>query len=80
MVLPEAPVGPPPLPFQFVGRLRDGATQMVYLSRGDQTLIARAGEELDATYKVLRIETSFIAFEYTPTGVTQMLALPTSDN
>ena len=78
--LPQAPAGPPPLPYQFMGRLNDGDRQMVYLSKGDQPLVARIGETLEGTYKVLGIEPGRIDFEYTPTGERQSLNLPAPEN
>ncbi|WP_284196769.1 hypothetical protein [Chitinimonas prasina] len=77
--LPVEPAGPPPLPFKFMGRLHDGGEQVVYLSQGEQTLIARVGETLGATYKVLGMDAQRIEFEYLPTGDKQQLALPASE-
>ncbi|MEH6459746.1 hypothetical protein [Chitinimonas sp. JJ19] len=77
--LPVEPAGPPPLPFKFMGRLHDGGEQVVYLSQGEQTLIARVGETLGATYKVLGLDAQRIEFEYLPTGDKQQLALPASE-
>jgi len=77
---PLAPPGPPPLPFRFVGRMNDEGQQVVYLSRGDQAIVARGGETLEGTYKVLNIEPQRIEFEHIPTGEKQVLALPATDN
>ncbi len=77
---PPIPTGPPPLPFRFVGRMNDEGQQVVYLSRGDQALVARDGETLEGTYKVLGIEPRRIQFEYLPTGEKQELALTATDN
>jgi len=77
---PPAPVGPPPLPFQFVGRMNDDAGQVVYLGRGDQALIAHAGEVLEGTYKVLEITATQMEFEHMPTGQKQTLTFPARDN
>lgn len=77
---PLEPPGPPPLPFKFVGRMSDNGDQLVYLGRGDQALIARIGETLEGTYKVLSIEAQRIEFEYLPSGEKQALSLPVSDN
>jgi hypothetical protein len=79
-IVPPAPVGPPPLPFKFMGAMNDDGTQVIYLSRGDQTVIARSGENLDSTYKVLNIDNQRIEFEYLPSGEKQTLTIPTSDN
>ena len=73
-------IGPPPLPFQFTGRMNDNNEQVIYLSHGDQMLLARQGETLESTYKVVTIEPLRIEFEHLPTGEKQTLALPASDN
>lgn len=77
---PPAPVGPPPLPFQFVGSLNDDTGQTIYLGRGDQAVIARSGEVLDGTYKVKTVSAEQVEFEYLPTGQTQTLAIPARTN
>ncbi|GGC87189.1 hypothetical protein [Undibacterium terreum] len=77
---PPGPVGPPPLPFRFMGRMNDDGQQVVYLSRGDQAIIARNGDTLEGTYKVLGIEQQRIQFEYLPTGEKQELALTATEN
>jgi hypothetical protein len=74
---PVAPIGPPPLPFRFVGSMMDNEQQVIYLGRGEQALVARNGETLDGTYKVLSINTQQIEFEYLPTGDKQSLSFPT---
>lgn len=85
---PQAMVGPvppapapsaPPLPFQFMGQLTDNGKRVVYLSRGDTTLIVRTGETLEQTYKVLNIAANQIEFEYLPTGEKQLMSLPAAD-
>ena len=73
---PQAPV----LPFRFVGSMNDNAEQLVYLARGEQALVARTGDVLEGTYRVLAITQGQIEFEYIPTGVKQTMALPARDN
>lgn len=75
-----APPGPPPLPFRFVGQMSDSAQQVVYLSVGEQALLARAGEVLEGTYKVLAITPLQIEFEHLPTGQKQALVFPAQNN
>jgi hypothetical protein len=75
-----APPGPPPLPFQFVGQMNDSAQQVVYLARGEQALLARTGEVLEGTYKVLAITPLQIEFEHLPTGQKQALVFPPRNN
>jgi len=77
---PAAPAGPPALPFRFMGRLNDGGTEVVYLSHGEQTLVAKPGETLESTYKVLSVAAQRIDFEYLPTGDTQSLTIAAPDN
>jgi hypothetical protein len=79
-VQPSAPAGPPPLPFKFMGRMNDDGKQVIYLSHGDQMLVARDGETLETSYKVVAVEARHIDFEYTPTGEKQTLEIPAADN
>lgn len=72
--------GPPELPFRFVGSMQDGDEQVVYLGRGDQALIVRAGEVVESTYKVVSINVGQIEFEHLPTGQKQTLSLPKREN
>lgn len=76
---PEAvisPSAPPPLPFKFAGRMNDGDNQVIYLARGDTALIARNGEVLESTYKIVSINAGEIEFEHLPSGQKQVLPLP----
>ena len=73
------PVGPPPLPFKFMGQMEDGGRKVVYLSRGEVTLIAQPGVTLDDTYKVSAMDAQRIEFEYLPTGEKQALSIPASE-
>lgn len=70
------PQGPPALPFKFAGRMNDGDDQVIYLARGETALIARQGEVLENTYKIVSINASQIELEHLPTGQKQALALP----
>jgi hypothetical protein len=63
-----------------MGRLNNGGVEVVYLSRGDQTLIARDGETLEGAYKIVGMNRQQIEFEHLPTGEKQMLTIPASEN
>jgi hypothetical protein len=76
---PPVAAGPPPLPFQFMGRLDDDGVEVVYVSQGERSWAVRTGETLDGTYKVLNLEPQRIEFEYLPTGMRQTLSLPASE-
>lgn len=77
---PAAPAGPPALPFQFVGKMSDNGDQIIYLSKGEQALLARPGVTLEGTYKVIDISAVQIEFEHLPTGQKQVLVFPTPNN
>jgi hypothetical protein len=74
------PPGPPALPFRFVGSFNDSSAQVVYLARGEEAFVARAGEIVDSNYKVVAITASQIEFEHIPTGAKQALTFPVRDN
>ncbi|UMR30075.1 hypothetical protein MJ904_24185 [Massilia sp. MB5] len=74
------PAGPPALPFQFVGQFKDGDQQLVYLGRGEQMLVAKNGEVLEQTYKVVSVGQTQIEFEHLPTGTRQIMPLPAPDH
>jgi len=59
--------------------MRDGSDAVVYLSLGDQMVLARTGESLDGGYKVAAITASQIEFESVAQGVRQTLPIPTQD-
>lgn len=78
LVGPPALEAPPPLPYKFMGRLDDAGVEVVYLSKGDQSLIARSGETLDGTYKIVAMDSQHIEFEHLPTNSRQTLSIPAS--
>jgi hypothetical protein len=49
---PVEPVGPPPLPFAYVGKLADGKERYAVLSQGQQVFVVRAGDSLLGRYRV----------------------------
>lgn len=77
---PPPPVPAPALPFQYMGRLTAEGPTVVYLSRGDQTLIARSGETLESIYRILEITPLKIDFLHVPTGEKQSLNIPAASN
>jgi len=71
---PPAPPTAPPLPFAFMGTFEQGDTRLLILSRGNRVLTVAAGDVLENTYKVERIEASKVTFTYLPLGTSQTLA------
>lgn len=72
---PQAPVGPPPLPYRFLGKLTDEGDVVVYLGRGEQTHIAKVGEVIESVYKVIKITDQSLELEHLPTGEKQYLSI-----
>lgn len=73
---PPPPPMAPPLPFTFFGRLIDGAQRQVFLNQGERTVIVGAGDAIDGTYRVDRIEENAVHFTYLPLGQQQTLTIP----
>jgi hypothetical protein len=71
---PEPP--PAPLPYRFLGRMQDGANQVLYLGRGDQVLLAHQGDVLEGSYKVVAVSDGMIEFESVQSGLKQSLPIP----
>jgi hypothetical protein len=76
---PPAPAPPPPtappLPYTVVGKKLEGGAWEVYLSRGDQVLVATAGTMLEGQYKVERIQPPTMNLIYLPLGRAQSLSI-----
>jgi len=66
----------PPLPFRYLGRMKRTDRQLVYLLRGEEMVIAEAGQTLGGTYRVESISASSLQLVYLPLGVHQNLSLP----
>jgi hypothetical protein len=77
-----APPPPPPprpqaptLPFKYFGQAVEDGKTTVFLLRGENSYVARAGSKLDETYRVDRIDDRVIVFTYLPLGTRQELPL-----
>lgn len=67
----------PPLPFSYLGRMRNGERAIVYLRKNGQgMLIAESGATLDNQYLVEGISDTAVQFIYLPLGTKQALSLP----
>jgi hypothetical protein len=73
---PRAPVAPP-LPFSYLGRMKNGERALVYLRKNGQGMvIAESGTTLDNLYLVEDISDTAVHFTYLPLGAKQVLNLP----
>lgn len=77
--LTETPA-PPPIPFKFLGQMIDGKDRIVYLGMGEQVLLARVGDVLEGTYKVIDVRSTQVQFELLASGVRQTLPLPAQEH
>lgn len=65
----------PPLPYKFLGKFNDGTELVVYLGRGEQSLVAKNGETLEGIYKIVEITEKNIEFVYLPREEKQTLVI-----
>jgi len=73
---PPPPPSAPPLPFRFMGAMKESpARTLVFLSRDDQLYSARAGDVLDRTYRIESIDANSVTFTYLPLNETQKLSI-----
>jgi len=68
----QIPVAPP-LPFSFAGRYTDGGNVTIFLTEGNQMHRVKQGETINATYRIEKIEQSFVTLTYLPLGTSQIL-------
>jgi hypothetical protein len=73
---PAQEVPPPPLPYRFLGQMQDGPNRIFYLGHGEQVFLARQGEVLESSYKVVAVSDSAIEFESIQSGIKQTLPIP----
>lgn len=74
---PPEPPKAPPLPYQYLGLMEDEGSMLIYLKKGENTLVTRVGEKLDDVYLVKRLDGTGIRLVYLPLGQEQLLATQT---
>ena len=74
---PPPPAEPtaPPLPFQFLGKLREDGETRVFLSHQGKNLIAKVGDVINGTYSVEEIAGGQMTFLYLPLNKKQALSI-----
>jgi hypothetical protein len=73
--LPVPPPAAPALPYIFLGKkLEDGAWE-VFLARGEQSFVVRAGSLIESTYRVDAIKPPQLSMTYLPLNEQQTLAI-----
>jgi hypothetical protein len=73
---PEAPKAPP-LPFKYLGQLQEDRGIALFLQRGNMTLVVRAGETVEGSYRVEKVIPTQATFIYLPLNESQQLPLRT---
>jgi len=68
---PPAPAAPP-FPYQFVGRLTDGAARAVLDSARRSTVVG-AGDVVDGQWRVDAVEAGGLRLTYLPLGLAQFI-------
>lgn len=71
---PPEPMAPP-LPFQFIGKLREDGETRVFLGHQGKNLIAKVGDVINGTYSVEEIAGGQITFLYLPLNKRQSLPI-----
>lgn len=70
-----APSGPPPLPFQFMGRFTDDGKTAYFLQIDGQNVVARAGEKVNDSYLLDSVSGDTMNFIYLPLNQKQTLVV-----
>lgn len=73
-VFVAAPVAPP-VPYAFLGKKLEANVWEVYLSRGEQTFVARTGQVLEGEWCVDRIAPPSLELTYLPLGQALTLSI-----
>ena len=74
---PPAPVEPA-MPYKFMGRMEDqDGNTVVYLARGQDSIVAHEGDQLDADYKLVSVTEHKLSIAYLPMNHTHDIPLDT---
>lgn len=78
-VLPPPPPTAPALPFAFIGKKLEAGAWEVFLSRGEQSFVAKEGSVIDNTYRIDKIAPPNLSLTYLPLGQSQNLSIGASE-
>jgi hypothetical protein len=76
--LPPPVVSMPTLPYQYLGRMDQDGVEYFYLGKGDEVVVARAGDTLAEGYRLTSASSTRLEFEHLTSGT--RLFLPTLTN
>jgi hypothetical protein len=78
-VLPPPPPTAPALPFAFIGKKLEAGAWEVFLSRGEQSFVAKEGSVIDNAYRIDKIAPPNLSLTYLPLGQSQNLSIGASE-
>lgn len=72
---PPPPPEAPPLPFRYLGKVEEaGRAPLVFLLRDKEILAVRPGDDINGTYRVVRLKNDELLFLYRPLKIEQALS------
>lgn len=71
---PPAPT-PPPLPFQYMGKLLEEGKLTVFITNQDRNYAVKAGDTIEGSYRVDRVDPQQVLFTYLPLNMQQTLVI-----
>jgi hypothetical protein len=73
---PPPPPEAPPLPFVYMGKMREGSKHLViFLVKGNQVYTVRVGDVIDDTYKAEGVSGGKLTLTYLPLNIQQTLTV-----
>jgi hypothetical protein len=75
MVLPPPPPMAPPLPFTYLGKQKEAGEWMVFLKRGNTTLIVKLLDVVETAYRIEAIAPPSMTLIYLPLNQPQTLLI-----
>ena len=72
---PPPPPAPPPLPFTYMGKLLEEGKLTVFISHQDRNYAVKAGDTIEGSYRVDKVDAQGVLFTYLPLNMQQTLAI-----
>lgn len=72
---PPPPPAPPPLPFRYMGKLLEEGKLTVFITNQDRNYAVKAGDTIEGSYRVDRIDPQQVLFTYLPLNMQQTLVI-----
>jgi hypothetical protein len=72
---PPPPPAPPPLPFTYMGKLLEDGKLTVFINHQDRNYAVKAGDTIEGSYRVDKVEDQSVLFTYLPLNMQQTLVI-----